>query len=333
LALWRFRKRRRNIGRYFVWAVIFFVLALLLSQFFYPGEGEIHIRGDVHKIKLYDHQTGKVLELGLEEYVVGVVAAEMPASFGIEALKAQAVAARTYVVKRLQVPDPRVKEKSPEAHITSDPNINQAWISDAEMRKRWGQWNYAANKKKIIQAVEETAGKVVVYKGQLIDPSYHASCGGNGTENSGDVWKYQIPYLTRVSCNNHPEANHEEVIAMNIKDFSAKLDVKMSAVPASKIFGYTQALQVKEKTASGRVKLVTFGGQVFTGSELRSRLGLKSTLLEWKIEGEIIKLMTRGYGHGVGMCQHGAGAMAKEGKTYQQILSHYYQGTSLANLK
>ena len=333
MGLWRYRKRRRVRFKYIISVIILLILASWLIDQTWPEGGRISISGDVTKIRLYDHLAGKVTELGLEEYVVGVVAAEMPASFGLEALKAQAVAARTYAVKRLQVPDPRVKEINQNADISSDHNINQAWISDIEMQKRWGKWNYATNKKKIIQAVQETAGKVAIYGGQLIDPAYHASCGGNGTENSGDVWKYEVPYLRRVQCNNHPSANHEAVSAMSIQDFSAKMDVAVKAIPASKLFGYSKALQVKEKTSSGRLKLLTFGGKTFTGSELRSKVGLKSTLVEWKIEGSIIKLMTRGYGHGVGMCQHGAGALAGEGRTYEQILKHYYQGTSLANLK
>lgn len=313
--------------------VILLFLGLAVIQLIRPGGGELNISGDTNKIRLYDHQAGKVLELGLEEYVVGVVAAEMPASFQLEALKAQAVAARTYAVKRLQVPDPRVKEINQQADISSDPNINQAWISDEEMKKRWGQWNYAANKRKIIQAVAETSGKVVVYGGQLIDPSYHASCGGNGTENSGDVWKYQVPYLQRVQCNNHPNDKNDAVVAMSMRDFAGLLDVDVKTVPASKLFGYSKALQVKEKTSSGRLKNFTFGGKTFTGSELRSRLNLKSTMIDWKIEGSTIKLMTRGYGHGVGMCQYGSEGYALEGWNFKRILSHYYQGTSLANIK
>lgn len=309
------------------------MLAITIVWLVSPGDSTIEIREDTNKIRLYDHLTGAVIELGLEEYVVGVVAAEMPASFHLEALKAQAVAARTYAVKRLQVPDPRVKVLSPLADISSDHLINQAWISDEEMNKRWGKWNYAANKKKIIQAVEETWGEVAIYDNQLIDPSYHASCGGIGTENSGDVWKYQVPYLQRVECRNHPKGNHETVVAMTIKNLAAKLGVKSSAVPASKVFGYTKALQVTEKTSAGRIKSLTFGGQTFTGSELRSKLDLKSTRVEWKIENDIVKFETLGYGHAVGMCQHGANAMAQDGKNYKQILRHYYQGTSLAKLK
>lgn len=332
MALWQYRKRqvwRRRI----LLSMVFMLLAVAIVWIARPGEPTIEIREENNKIKMYEHLTGQVIELGLEEYVVGVVAAEMPASFDLEALKAQAVAARTYAVKRLQVPDTRVKTLSPIADISSDHQINQAWISDAEMQKRWGKWNYSTNKKKIVQAVEETWGEVSVYEGQLIDPSYHASCGGIGTENSGDVWKYQVPYLQRAECGNHPQGNHETVVAMKIKDLAAKLGVKTSAVPASKTFGYTKALQATEKTSVGRIKTLTFGGQTLTGSELRSKLDLKSTRVEWKIENDIVKFETLGYGHAVGMCQHGANARAQEGMDYRQILSHYYQGTVIGKLK
>ncbi|MFY9173722.1 MAG: stage II sporulation protein D [Peptococcia bacterium] len=332
MALWRYRKRRVWRKRILIGSVLLFV-AIIIVRLVSPGESNIEIREDTNKINLYDHLTGQVIELGLEEYVAGVVAAEMPASFHIEALKAQAVAARTYAVKRLQVSDPRVKALSPLADISSDHQINQAWISDEEMRTRWGKWNYAENKKKIVRAVEETWGEVSIYEGQLIDPSYHASCGGLGTENSGDVWKHQVPYLQHAKCGNHPEGNHEAVVAMKIDTLAKKLGVETKEVPASKIFGYTKALQVTEKTSVGRIKSLTFGGRNFTGSELRSKLDLKSTMITWKIENDVVKFETLGYGHAVGMCQHGANAMAQEGKDYRQILSHYYQGTTIGKLK
>lgn len=333
MALRCFQKKKRLPVKPVICAGIIFLIIIVIIRCIGPEDGEIKISGDTKRIRLYDHLACKVIELGLEEYVAGVVAGEMPASFPSEALKAQAVAARTYAAKRLLVPDPRVKAMSQDADISSDPAVNQAWISDAEMKKRWGQWNYAANRKKIIEAVEATRGIVSVYGGQLIDPSYHASCGGNGTENSGDVWKYQIPYLQRVQCNNHPDANHDAVVAMSIDNLARLMEVDAEAVPASKLLGYTKGLQVKEKTPSGRIKELTFGGKTFTGAELRSRVGLKSTLADWKIEGNTVKFITRGYGHGVGMCQHGAGAFARAGWSYGQILSHYYRGTTLANIK
>ncbi len=332
MALWQYRRRQLIRRRIFLGTVLF-LLSVILVRYFIPSDSTVKIREDTHKIALFDHLSGQVVELGLEEYVVGVVAAEMPASFHPEALKAQAVAARTYAVKRLQLPDPRVKALHPQADLSTDHTINQAWISDAEMRKRWGKWNYAAYKKKIIEAVEETWGLVMLYEGQLIDPVYHASCGGKGTENSGDVWKYHVPYLQRVECSGHPENNHEAVVTMSLNDFIAKMGVQPQ-VPAGKIFGNAKVLQITERTESGRVKNLVFGGQSFTGAELRSKLDLKSTLIVgWEIEGSTVKFSTLGYGHGVGMCQYGAGAMAEAGHDFRQILSHYYQGVTLGRIK
>lgn len=326
------RRRKRLVLAYLLLVTVILFLLPWGIHLIFKG-GDIIIEGDVHKVRLLNHQTGEILELGLEEYVVGVVAAEMPASFPLEALKAQAIAARTYVVKRIQVPDPRVTGINPQAQISSDHTINQAWISTEEMEKRWGSWNFYNNKNKIVQAVQETKGTVLLYDGQLIDPAYHASCGGKGTENSGDVWKYQIPYLRRVECSNHPEANKEEVSVFSMKQLEELLDVKVSTLPAAKILGSGGGIQIKEKSSSGRLKVLSVAGKTFSGAEIRSKLGLKSTLLEFKTEGNSLVIASRGYGHGVGMCQYGAGAMAREGKKCSEILTHYYQGISFASLK
>lgn len=316
--------------KYIAFAVILFFVVPWGVYTLFRGEGKVNIAGDNIKIKLLNHESGEVLELGLEEYLVGVVAAEMPASFPLDALKAQAIAARTYAVKRIQVPDPRAGAGKTVANLSSDPGINQAWISDGEMRTRWGKWNYSTNKKKIIEAVKETKDIVIIHNGQLIDPAYHASCGGVGTENSGNVWKYDIPYLRHVSCSNHPAGNHEEVKVFSLQDFCQALQVQ--AVPTAAKLASRSTLEVKGKTSSGRVRSLSFAGKLFSGTELRSCLGLKSTHLELRPEGSIIKVITLGYGHGVGMCQHGAGAMAREGKNYKEILTHYYTGVSLTKI-
>lgn len=298
---------------------------------FFEGDGRVNITGDNIKIKLLNHENGKIMELGLEEYLVGVVAAEMPASFPPDALKAQAIAARTYAVKRIQVPDPRAGNGETFANLSSDPAVNQAWISDEVMRERWGKWNYSTNKRKIIEAVKDTRDIVIIYNGLLIDPAYHASCGGVGTENSGNVWKYDIPYLRHVSCNNHPTANHEEVKVFSLTDFCQALQVQ--TITTAKILNSKGGLEVKDKTPSGRIRSLSFAGKLFSGTELRSILGLKSTHMEIRPENSIVKVITKGYGHGVGMCQHGAGAMAQEGKNYKEILTHYYTGVTLTKIR
>ncbi len=285
------------------------------------------------RVHLLCHQNNKIIELGLEEYIVGVVAAEMPASFPPEALKAQAVAARTYAVKRLQAPDPRIKELSLQADLSSDPAINQAWIDNEEMKKRWGITGYNTYKKKIVDAVLATRGKVLLYQGELIDPVYHASCGGNGTENSGEVWKYDIPYLQGVPCSGHPEGNKEATVVFQLNDLDRLLGTQLTALPAAKLKTGSSGLIVKEKTATGRVKTVSFAGKTISGTEVRSKLGLSSTWFSWQVENRALKFTTKGYGHAVGMCQYGAKALALAGKNYEGILLHYYTGVTLGRVE
>lgn len=333
MPLWRRKKRYKKIIKLSLIIIAVVMLLLLLLQLFGGEDQEITIRGDVVKIRLLQHESGKVAELGLEEYIVGVVAAEMPAAFSPEALKAQAVAARTYAVKRLQIADPRVNNAGVKADLSSDPAINQAWISTAEMKRRWGKLNYARYKNKITEAVSETKGEVLIYEGQLIDPAYHASCGGNGTENSENVWKYAIPYLRGVACNNHPQGNKEAVNVFKTSEINKILTNELPVLAAAKISANISKMKILEKTATGRIKTVLLSGQEISGTELRSKLGLPSTIFNFANESGQIKFTSRGYGHGVGMCQFGAGAMADESKNYLEILTHYYQGVKLAMVR
>lgn len=331
----RFAKKRSRVVAVSILAGFFLLAALAQGVFSLLGRsgrgGVTQIEGDTVRIRLVCHEKrGEIIELGLEEYLVGVVAAEMPAAFPPEALKAQAVAARTYAVRRLQAPDPRVKSISLRADLSSDPAINQAWIDDAEMKRRWGASGYAGNKKKITAAVLATRGQVLTYGGALIDPVYHASCGGLGTEDSGDVWKYDIPYLRGVSCFHHPEGDNDAVAVFQLSEVDRLLGTQLAALPAAKLSSGPGGLAVTARTGTGRVKTLSFAGKTISGVELRSKLRLKSTALEWQLEKNVIRFKTKGYGHGVGMCQHGAKAMAAAGKNYEEILKHYYTGVTLA---
>lgn len=331
----RFLKRRqRRIPLMYVGAIgLFFIVSIVLWLIFSEPNEQISITEDKVVLSVLNHETDQLLKIGLEEYVVGVVAAEMPASFSLEALKAQAVAARTYAVKRLQVPDPRVKAVNREGDLSTNPAINQAWISTAEMKKRWGKWNYSKNKRKIVQAVGETRGTVLIYNGQLIDPVYHASCGGGSTENSGEVWKFNVPYLKRVSCTGHTDRHHSMVKVFALQKIDVLLGTDLSSLPVSKIQRGDSLLKISEKSDTGRVKTLTVGGKNISGTEIREKLGLQSTRFTWEIGENGIQFETNGYGHGVGMCQYGADELAENGKNYEAILKHYYTGVQLGRLK
>lgn len=306
---------KRSVGHNRNIIIILLICASIWCGDCIISEEIIHNKTSSQMINVYNTETEKLMQLEMETYIAGVVAAEMPASFELDALKAQAVAARTFALKRMNVPNSNIKTLHSDAQISTSPATCQAWISDAEQRKRWGK-DYAKWHQKIIQAVTETAGEVLCYDGVLIDPVYHASCGGGATESAEYVWGNAKPYLVSVPCN-HPADQHSGVtMAISQAELMEKLDLQSNAVNVI----------AEERTPSNRLKTMLVGDNAIQGSELRNALGLKSTLIDWRIVGNQMIVTTNGYGHGAGMCQNGANYYAQLGYNYQQILQHYYRG-------
>lgn len=276
-------------------------------------------------VRLYKHELDKVELIPMEDYITGVVAAEMPAEFPSEALKAQAVAARTYVVKRMMAGGV-VNNCHPSADTCDNPNHAQAWISREEMKERWGTVNYYRYYYKIRMAVDDTAGEIVTFSGQPIDPVFHSSCGGQ-TENSEDVWKFEVPYLRSVSCPYDADPEPVREVATTIVTVESKLGVNMQAVQAST--GSTKPIKILESTSTGRPKLLLVGDKKLQASEIRQKLGLRSTNFTWQLAEDKVIFKTKGYGHGVGMCQYGARGLAEHGYDYKRILKHYYTGVQI----
>jgi len=277
------------------------------------------------KVKLFVHSTSKIIEMPVEEYIVGVVAAEMPADFPPEALKAQAVASRTYIVKRLAsggVANPI----HPGADVCDDCRHGQAWIARTDMRERWGLLNYYRNYYKIKKAVDDTRGMVITYAGELIDPMYHAACGGH-TENSEDVWKFTVPYLRGVPCayENYPRS--EQTVRLTLSQAGRAVGVDLEAMAVSS--GGGSLITVLEKTASGRPKTIRIGDKTLSSAALRDMLDLRSANFDWSVEKGNLLITTTGYGHGVGLCQYGAKGMAEHGFAYERILTHYFTGVKI----
>jgi stage II sporulation protein D len=273
---------------------------------------------------LHAKSEGRTYRLNLEQYVFGVVAAEMPAEFELEALKAQAVAARTVAFRRLKcLGVGRLRDRAL-ADLSDDPNECQAWVSQKKLRARWHGWNYYRYSRKIRRAVANTAGIILVYRGQPIDAVYHSTC-GTGTVAAEEVWHYRVPYLKRVSCGfDHHAPRYQSRYFWSWREVAAALQLPQSAV---------KKIRLRQQTASGRVGVVSFGKYRLTGSEFRSRLGLNSNYVRWSVAPQGLRLQVTGYGHGVGMCQYGADGMARQGVKYQTILTHYYQGVKLAKIK
>lgn len=272
-------------------------------------------------IAVYREQNKKIETIPLETYITGVVAAEMPAEFELEALKAQAMAARTYVIKRLL--EKRFTDVPKGAHVT-DTVKHQVYLDLEQLKDRWGD-QYEWKLKKIRQAVEETAGIVLTYQGQPIDATFFSTSNGF-TENASEYWEKQIPYLKSVASPWDIESpRFEEQVTMSIGELQEKLGVRLAAQAISQGSWY----QVLEKTTGNRIGRVRIGDKEFSGREFREKLGLNSSSFSLRIANGQVIITTRGYGHGVGMSQWGANGMAKKGNSAEQIVKYFYQGISL----
>ncbi len=282
-------------------------------------------------IKMFRVETGEVVEMAMEDYIIGVVAAEMPAEFEEEALKAQAVAARTFVMRRLKVYGGQGCEEHPGADICTDPGRCQGWLSLEEQQQKWGLVDYPRLQAKIAGAVGLTAGLVITHEGVPIDAPYHSTCGGH-TEDAAQVWGQQIPYLVGVECPyDFASPRYEEELSYPLREVAARLDTQV-ALPAAGGMGPRVDMTVLERSETGRVLELQAGGKKYTGVEARERLALQSTNFHWQLDGDNLIFRTIGYGHGVGLCQYGANGMAKKGHTFREILQHYYTGVDIENL-
>jgi len=282
------------------------------------------------KVALYITSQDRIVHLNLEDYVMGVVCAEMPASFHQEALKAQAVVARTYVVKRMRLLGGNGCSLHPEADVCDDPSHDQGWIDPQEARRRWGFWGSLQWWPALERAVKSTEGMIITWRGTVIDPVYHSTCGG-GTENSEDVWSESVAYLRGVDCHWDSHSPHLKASVTFSNAQLASLLGPGLALPAT-TRGTALPLEVLERSPAGRAKWVRVADSVVKGTDLRKMLGLKSTRMTLVSQEEGLTIQTIGWGHGVGMCQYGADGMAKEGKTYEEIIAHYFTGVSLVKL-
>lgn len=270
------------------------------------------------EVAVFRSDQEKIDQIPLEEYVVGVVASEMPADFELEALKAQALAARTYITKLLLQDDPA---GVPQGAQVTDTISHQVYKDDEELRSLWKE-DYEENKKKIEQAVDETRGKILTYANEPIDAFYFSTSNGY-TENSQDYWANEVPYLKSVKSTwdqtSSPKYEDQKSIPIEIVETALNI-----TLPEQGEIG-----TILERTAGERVATVQLGEQTFTGRQVREALELRSSDFTWTRNGNEILFQTEGYGHGVGMSQYGANGMAREGKTAEQIVTYYYQGIEI----
>lgn len=258
---------------------------------------------------------GAVTPMELESYVVCAVLGEMPAEFEEEALKAQAVVARTYALRRYTS-----HWKHDGGAVCTDPGCCQAFCGEADYLEQ-GHSEQAL--KKVSGAVNETAGQVLTYGGALIDATYF-SCSGGRTEDALAVWGQDIPYLQSVESPGEEDAAHYiDTVTFAVSQLEDALGVSLSGNWLGSVT-YTQG---------GGVDTICIGGEEYTGTQLRKLLGLRSTAFVMTAVGDTVTVTTKGYGHRVGMSQYGADAMALTGCAYHEILTHYYPGTDLTQFE
>ena len=284
------------------------------TNYYFPMPSAVKNDDEKISIRLLDESNNTITNVNLEDYIIGVVSAEMPSSFEVEALKAQAVAARTFAMYKKNT-----------RNLDYDLIIgvkDQAYKTNEQLLKQWNVL-FFNNYLKIRDAVLSTKNEVLTYNNEIINAFYFSMSNGK-TENSELVFSEALPYLQSVSSawDNESLNNYQYEKVINKEEFCQSLDISCDEVTISD----------EVRSDSNRVLEIKINNQVFKGTEIRSKLGLRSTDFQIVLDGTNYKITTKGYGHGVGMSQYGANGMAKEGYSYQEILSHYYQNTQISSI-
>lgn len=262
----------------------------------------------------------ETVDITLFEYVCGSVAAEMPLAYDTEAIKAQAVACYTNAV--------RLKNHGTgsDGDISDNTAIHQGYINEDERREKWGN-DFEKYEKKLQDAVRAVEGLILTYEGKICVASFYAISSGH-TETAKNIWGTDVPYLVSVeSAGDHLSSGYASSLTLNTVDFYTCLTKLDSA--SEKPEGLKDIIKITSTSPSGTVLKATVNGKEYTGEEIRSAFGLRSPVFTIKSDEDTLTFSVSGYGHGVGMSQYGADYYAKQGYTYEQILSHYYPGTEI----
>jgi len=298
--------------------LILFIPFIMVSIYGVDSKKEIELKYVYNMlIRVKRNNSGIIEEIPFEEYIVGVLAGEMPIYFEKEAFKAQAVAARSYALKRMEY-------NYENEYDVVDSIMNQVYLDNNYLKIAWGD-NYITNINKLREVVNETSGEYLVYEDEVIDAMFFSTSNGY-TEDSTTVFNVDLPYLQSVESfwDQDTSSAFKAVRTMASSDFYNKIGIK-----------YSNKLDVKvlKRSSTNRIIELSINGVTFSGRDLYNKLGLKSTDFSLKQEGDNIIINTTGYGHGVGMSQYGALGMAKEGYNYKEILNYYYQGTNLKKME
>ena len=260
---------------------------------------------------------GSIDTVSFESYIIGVLAGEMPANFELEALKAQALAARSYVLKKME------QNKNNDYDIV-DTVMNQVYLDESQMKAKWKD-QYEEKLQKITKAVNDTQGEYIAYNGEVIQAFFFSTSSGK-TENSEEVFQESLPYLRSVDSTWDSDVSpvFNEISKFSLKDFYERLNLD---------YNENLKIEIIETTSTGRIKKIKINNQEFTGNDIYKKFQLRSTYFEISKSGNYVTIQTKGYGHGVGMSQYGAQAMALKGYHYDEIVKYYYQGVEISKMK
>lgn len=302
--------------------IIIFITLLIFIPFFIviiynKNYKEIELKYiNITYIRVKRVKDNTIIKIPLEEYLVGVLAGEMPIDFELEALKAQAVASRSYALKRIEY------NKDKEYDVL-DSIQNQVYLDNEYLKEAW-KGNYVKNINKLRTAINETIDQYLEYDGQVADTLFFSTSNGY-TESSENIFDFECAYLKSVESpwdeDTSPAFNTSKII--NLTEFYQKLNI-----PYNKNLN----IEILKRSTTNRILLLKINNIEFKGTDIYNKLSLKSTDFKIELLGDTIKISTKGYGHGVGMSQYGALGMAKAGYTYEEILKHYYQNTNLKKL-
>ncbi|MFV0250175.1 MAG: stage II sporulation protein D [Bacilli bacterium] len=299
----------------FLIAVILLIPYLVVTFFIKDEEIKFHFVSNM-TIRVKNETTNEITIIPFEQYIIGVLAGEMPSSFKLEALKAQAVAARSYSMKKIE------DNYNLEYDVVNTVS-NQVYLSEEELKEKW-QEKYIEKITKIKQAVIETKGEYITYEGAVAQAFFFSTSTGK-TENCEEVFMQTLPYLKSVdsSWDENVSPVFSDTFSFTLNEFYSKL-----GIPFQEIVN----IEIIKTTSTGRIKELKINNTNFTGSEVYTKLNLRSTYFEIIQNNDLITINTKGYGHGVGMSQYGAEAMAEKGYTYDQILKYYYSGVEITKI-
>ena len=301
--------------KFIITALLVVIIPFLFTKIFIQTD-EIKFKYKTNNIiRVKDEKTNQIMTIPFEKYIKGVVAGEMPATFELEALKAQAVASRSYAMYQMTA----TKDKEYDVLNTT---ANQVYLTDEQLKTNWKE-NYQEKINKINKAIQETSGEYLTYNNQIVNAMFFSTSVGK-TENSEEVFVSKLPYLRSVDSKwDEASPVFNDTYTFDLKDFYTKLNLP---------YNEKLNIEITKKTSTGRIKKLKINNQELNGRDLATKLSLRSNYFTITQNNEKITITTKGFGHGVGMSQYGANGMAKEGYKYDQILKHYYQNTEIKKI-